>query len=99
MPLPASAESPSELFTARDVRNRWIRFGLGEFGAVAVFVLLLTYVLNHKFPDPTLKVLIFILMLAVGALAIALPIMFIRNHPSQWQRRALNYRRDHANYF
>jgi len=43
--------------------------------------------------------LISILMFAVGALAIALPVMFIRNHPSQWQRRALNYRRDHANYF
>jgi len=99
MPLPQRADSAPELFTARDARNRWIRFGLGEFGALTVFVLLLSYVLSHKFPDPTLKLLIFILMFAVGALAIALPIMFIRNHPAQWQRRALNYRRDHANYF
>ena len=99
MPLPPRAEATGELFTPRDARNRWIRFGLGEAGALAVFVLLLSFLLNHKFPDPTLKLLISILMFAVGALAIALPVMFIRNHPSQWQRRALNYRRDHANYF
>lgn len=74
------------LASARERRNRWIGFGLSEAAALTALVLLARFALTHKFPDPTLKVLVFILALAAAAIAIALPIPFVRNDPARWQR-------------
>jgi len=80
------AESDPGLFTAPERRNRWIGFGLSEAAALTSLILLGRFVLLHKFPDPTLKLLVFILFLAAAAIAVAIPIAFIRNNPTRWQR-------------
>jgi hypothetical protein len=74
------------LFTEREQRNRWIGFGLSESVALTVLVLLTWFGFTHHFPDPTLKLLVFILLFVAAAFAVALPIVFIRNSPSRWQR-------------
>jgi hypothetical protein len=80
--------------TYSESRSRWIGFALSELAALTSVVLLGGYGFTHKFPDPTLKILVFILMFAAAAIAFALPIAFIRNNPNRWQKRALDYRRD-----
>ena len=75
------------IFSARQRRNRWIGFGVSEFAAVAAFILLGRYGFTHHFPDPTLKVLVFILWLAAAAIVAALPIAFLRNDPARWGRK------------
>jgi hypothetical protein len=74
------------LFSARERRNRWIGFGLSELAVVTALILLGRFGFTHQFPDPTLKVLVFILLLAAAAIAVALPIAFFRNDPRRWQR-------------
>ena len=74
------------LFTQRERRNRWIGFGLSEAAALTSLILLGWFGVTHRFPDPTLKLLVFILLFAAAAIAITLPIVFIRNDPSRWQR-------------
>jgi hypothetical protein len=75
-------------FSARERRNRWIGFGSSEIAALTSVILLGHYEFTHHFPDPTLKLLIFILLLAAIAIAVALPIAFLRNDPARWERRA-----------
>ena len=75
------------LSMARERRNRWIGFGLSEVFSLTALGLLGWFALTHHFPDPTLKLLVFILLLAAAAIAVALPIAFIRNNPGRWQRR------------
>jgi len=81
-------QAPPDLFlgSARERRNRWIGFGLSELAVVTALILLGRFGFTHHFPDPTLKVLVFILLFAAAAVAIALPIAFFRNDPRRWQR-------------
>lgn len=80
------AGSDSGLFTAQERRNRWIGFGLSEAAALTSLILLTRFAFIHKFPDPTLKLLVGILAFVAAAIAISLPIAFIRNNPTRWQR-------------
>ena len=74
------------LFTERERRNRLIGFGLSEVVALTALILLGWFGFTSHFPDPTLKLLVFILLFVAAAITIALPIVFIRNSPSRWQR-------------
>jgi hypothetical protein len=74
------------LFTARERRNRWIGFGLSETATLVALILLGRFAFVHRFPDPTMKVLMFILVLVAAAVAVVIPIAFFRNDPSRWQR-------------
>jgi hypothetical protein len=74
------------IFSAKERRNRWIGFGVGEFAVVAILILLGHFEFTHHFPDPTLKLLVFILLFAAAAVAVALPIAFLRNDPARWGR-------------
>ncbi len=78
----------SDLFSvdARQRRNRWIGFGLSELAILTALILLGRYGFTHHFPDPTLKMLVFILIFAAAAVAIALPVAFFRNDPQRWDR-------------
>jgi hypothetical protein len=75
------------LFTVRDRRNRWIGFSLSEAAALTALIVLVHLALTHKFSDPTLKLLVFILAIGAAAVAVALPIAFIRNNPTRWKQR------------
>ena len=79
-------EDDAGLFTLRERRYRWIVFGLSEGAALTSLILLGQFALTHKFSDPTLKLLVFILAIAAAAISVALPIVFIRNNPTRWQR-------------
>ena len=85
--LDVPPEDFSGLFTPRDRRNRWIGFGLSEAAALTALILLLNFALTHKFPDPTVRLLVFILAFAAAAVALALPIAFMRNNPKRWEQR------------
>jgi hypothetical protein len=74
------------VLTPRERRNRWIGFSLSEGAAVTSLVLLGHFGFTHHFPDPTLKLLVFMLTFAAAATAVALPILFIRNNPARWLR-------------
>jgi hypothetical protein len=80
------AEADLWLFTARQRRNRWIGFGLSESAVLTALILLARFGFTHQFPDPTLKVLVFVLIFAAAAVAVALPIAFFRNDPRRWAR-------------
>jgi hypothetical protein len=74
------------LIAPQERRNRWIGFGLSEAAAVTALILLSRFGFTHHFPDPTLKLLVFILIIAALGIAVALPIAFLRNNPARWQR-------------
>jgi hypothetical protein len=88
LPPPRLALAQSDLlaFTARERRNRWIGFGLSEIAVISALVLLGRFGFVHHFPDPTLKLLVFILIFTAAAVAVALPIAFFRNDPRRWAR-------------
>jgi hypothetical protein len=75
------------VLTARERRNRWIGYGLSEVFSLTSLGLLSWFGLTHHFPDPTLKLLMFILLFASAAIAVLLPVIFMRNNPHRWQRR------------
>ena len=79
-------QSDLALFTARERRNRWIGFGLSELAALAALITLSWFGFTYRFPDLTLKLLVFILVFAAAAIAVVLPIVFVRNDPARWQR-------------
>jgi hypothetical protein len=81
--------APPEFFMSspRERRNRWIGFGLSEIAAMASLVLLGHFGFTHHFPDPTLKLLVFILLFGAATIAVALPIAFLRNDPARWGRQ------------
>ena len=78
------AQSDLFRFDARERRNRWIGFGLSELAVLTALILLGRYGFTHHFPDPTIKILVFILIFAAAAVAIALPVAFFRNDPKRW---------------
>ena len=78
--------APDLLATPGERRKRWIGFGLSETAAVAAVLLLGRFGFTHHFPDPTVKLLVFVLLFAATALCVALPIAFFRNDPARWQR-------------
>jgi hypothetical protein len=80
------AQTDLLLFTARERRNRWIGFGLSELAVLTALVLLGRFGFTHRFPDPTIKLLVFILIFVAAAVAVALPIAFFRNSPERWGR-------------
>ncbi|MFL6514343.1 MAG: hypothetical protein ACJ8M1_04910 [Chthoniobacterales bacterium] len=80
------AQTDLLLFTARARRNRWIGFGLSELAVLTALVLLGRFGFTHRFPDPTIKLLVFILIFVAAAVAVALPIAFFRNSPERWGR-------------
>ena len=88
MPVPRYPRAHADLllFAARERRNRWIGFSLSEAAVVTALLLLGRFGFAHRFPDPTVKLLIFILIFAAAAVAVALPIAFFRNDPNRWQR-------------
>ena len=76
-----------ELFAATERRNRWIRFGLFELAALLCLIVLARLAIWHDFDDPTLTILVLILLVAAIVAAIMLPVVFIRNSPDRWETR------------
>jgi hypothetical protein len=72
--------------TREESRGHWIRFGLAEIAAIACFLALLYFGITHHFSDPTLTILVDILIFAAGVAMIVVPIAFIRNSPARWRR-------------
>lgn len=73
------------LYRNSESRGRWIRFGLAEIVAVVCFFALLNFGITHHFSDPTLTILVDILIFAAAVAMIAVPIAFVRNNPARWQ--------------
>ena len=55
--------------------------------AIISLILLGYYGFTHHFPDPTLKLLVFILLFTAAAVAVGLPIAFLRNDPARWGKQ------------
>jgi hypothetical protein len=81
------ARSEMELFAVTERRNRWIRFGLFESAALICVIVLTRLAFWHDFVDPTLLILVLILLVTAIVAAITLPVVFIRNSPERWQTR------------
>ena len=86
--LPATQPEPkeSDLFSPQERRKRWIIYGGSELVVVTCLLLLGRYALFYQISDPTIKLLMVILVFVAAAVAVALPIFFVRNDPARWQR-------------
>jgi hypothetical protein len=79
------ARAEMQLFAASERRNRWIRFTIFESAALICLIVLGRLAIWHHFVDPTLTILVVILLIAALATAVTLPIVFLRNSPERWQ--------------
>jgi hypothetical protein len=87
VPRAELAHPELHLFTANERRNRWIRFSLLQSLSLICLVALARLAIWHHFVDPTLKILVLILLLATLAAAVMVPMAFMRNSPDRWQTR------------
>ena len=87
LPRAELAHPEVHLFTANERRNRWIRFSLLQSLSLVCLVALARLAIWHHFVDPTLKILVLILLLATLAAAVMVPVAFMRNSPDRWQTR------------